>query len=425
LRAAVLMLLAGWLFLGVLEDVLSHDPLVQLDLAVFRFLQGLRTQTLDRLMIGITEMGSVGVMLPLVIVVAAWLAWRRSWRTAGYWLAVTAFAEVLVQLLKFTTGRDRPIDLYVGVERFSFPSGHAVLSTVILGFMAFLLSRRQPPPIRLLLGAGTTIAVTLIAFSRLYLGAHWLSDVIGGISLGLAWIALAVMVYTQHDVDEDFQPRWLMLVAAGALFAFGSLWMSLNADADRRRYVAVPPAMVLTRQKWLGEGWLQLPGRRLEAAGDPEEHFGLQWACGESDIAARLDALGWQRAAVWSLQGTLEWLVPDAPLAQLPVLPRFDRGSRSGLTFVHWIAEQPDKRQVLRLWRSEWQVRTSNGAGVPLWYGAVYRETHARQIILRNFGARRDILSPVTFAEQLPAEVLRQQRSRADGDPATVLAHCP
>jgi hypothetical protein len=55
----------------------------------------------------------------------------------------------------------------------------------------------------------------------------------------------------------------------------------------------------------------------------------------------------------------------------------------------------------------------------------VYRETHARQIILRNFGARRDILSPVTFAEQLPADVPQQQRSRGHGDPATVLAYCP
>ncbi|MEO8387477.1 phosphatase PAP2 family protein [Polaromonas sp.] len=425
LHGAVLLLVAGWLFLGVLEDVLSKDPLVQLDLAVFHFLQSLRTESMDRLMIVITEMGSVGVILPLVVVVVAWLAWRRSWRTAGYWIAVTAFAEVLVQLLKVTLGRHRPIDLYVGMERFSFPSGHAVLSTVILGFLAFLLSRCETLRIRLLIGAATAIAVTLIAFSRLYLGAHWLSDVVGGICLGLAWIALASMVYTQRKVDEDFWPRRLMLLVACALFAFGALWMNLHAEADRRRYVAVSRAQVLSYEQWKGKSWQQLPDRRLEAAGDTEEPFGLQWACGESGIADRLAALGWEHAPAWSLQGALEWFVPDAPWAKLPVLPRFDRGSRSRLVFVRWTTGQPEERQVLRLWHSELQVSRPNGVTLPVWYGAVYRETHARRMLLSNFDARHDMFSTATFAAQLPTDVNREQRSRDPGDLATVLASCP
>jgi hypothetical protein len=48
-----------------------------------------------------------------------------------------------------------------------------------------------------------------------------------------------------------------------------------------------------------------LPDRRLEAAGDPQEPFGLQWACGEADIRTRLDHSGWRLASTWSLQSTL------------------------------------------------------------------------------------------------------------------------
>ena len=190
--ASVLILAAGWLFLGVVEDVVAKDTLVQVDLAVFQFLQQLRTEAIDRVMIAITGMGSVGVLLPLAVTVTLWLVWRRSWHTAAYWVGVAAFGEVLVQLLKFTLGRRRPLDLYTGVEQFSFPSGHAVVSTVMLGFLAFLLSRRpDDADPRVVIAALAGLYVALVAFSRLYLGAHWLSDVVGGISLGVAWVSHA------------------------------------------------------------------------------------------------------------------------------------------------------------------------------------------------------------------------------------------
>jgi membrane protein DedA with SNARE-associated domain/membrane-associated phospholipid phosphatase len=426
LLGTVLLLGAGWLFLGVLEDVISRDVLVQVDLSVFHFLQDLRTASVDRLMIVITEMGSVGVLLPLAIVVALWLAWRRNWRTAAYWVGVTAFGEVLVQLLKFTLGRHRPLDLYTGVERFSFPSGHAVVSTVMLGFLAFLLSRLQPMATRLVIGATAGLYVTLVAFSRLYLGAHWLSDVIGGIALALAWIALVSMVYTQRGVQEDFRPRWLMLVVAVSLPVFGTSWSAINSAADLRRYAATDRLQVIAQSEWLAQGWRALPDRRLDVAGVPEEPFGVQWACGEADLGTRLAASGWQPAPAWSLQSMLEWLVPHVAVAELPVLPRFDRGNRSDLAFVQSIAGRPDEREVLRLWRSNVQVRATvaGAANLPVWYGAVYRQIHTPGLHFRGLGIRPVVLSPAAFAAQLPGDVRRQERAREPGLPKTVLALC-
>lgn len=427
LLGTVLLLAAGWLFFGVLEDVLSRDTLLQVDLAIFHFLQQVRTASVDRLMIVVTEMGSVGVLLPLAIVVTLWLSWRRSWHTAVYWIGVTAFGEVLVQLLKFTLGRRRPLELYTGVERFSFPSGHAVVSTVMLGFLAFLLSRRQPMATRLVIAAMTGVYVTLVAFSRLYLGAHWLSDVIGGIALALAWIALVSMVYTQRGVQEDFRPRQLMVVVAVSLLVFGGAWSQMRSAADLKRYAATDRLHVISRSEWLSQGWRALPDRRLDVAGVPEEPFGVQWACGEADLGARLAASGWQPAPAWSLQSTLEWLAPHAPLADLPVLPRFDRGNRSDLAFVRPTAGRPDEREVLRLWHSNVQVDATGAeaAGLPVWYGAVYRQIHVPGLHFRGLGLRPVILSPTAFAAQLPGDVRRQEQSREPGQPETVLALCP
>ena len=230
LLGSTVVLGAGWLFLGVVEDVLSHDPLVQADMAVFNFLQGLRSQPADRLMVAITELGSVGVLLPLIAVVLFWLVWRRCWRTAAYWFGVAAFGELLVLLLKVTLGRHRPLDkIYAGVEQFSFPSGHATVSTVVLAFLAFLLSRNQARATRAAIAVVVGTYIALVAFSRLYLGAHWLSDVLGGLCLGIAWVAFVAMVYTQRQVREDFVPRGLMVTVIAALFVFGGAWIHWRA----------------------------------------------------------------------------------------------------------------------------------------------------------------------------------------------------
>ncbi len=425
LLGALMLLGAGWLFLGVLEDVISRDPLVQADIAVFNFLQELRTAPVDRLLIVVTEMGSVGVMLPLVVAVAAWLLWRRCWRTAWYWIGATAFGEVLVQLLKFTLGRTRPLDLYAGVERFSFPSGHAVVSTVILGFLAFLLSRGRTMPLRLAIAAGTGIYVALVAFSRLYLGAHWLSDVLGGISLGVAWVALVAVIYTQRRVEENFEPGRLALAASMVLLVFGGLWVETNSAADLARYgpVNVRPRIIAAND-WLDQDWRLLPARRSELAGDPEEAFALQWACGEETIRSRLGAAGWQPAPAWSVRSTLAWLSPESQLQELPVLPRFDRGNRARLVFVRWTAERPGQREVLRLWPSGFELQPGEpGRDLPIWYGALYREEQARHrhvpaVVIEGSVDRADAI-----AQQLPIDGEQQLRSRPDRT-QVVLALC-
>lgn len=213
----VILLGSMWVFLGVLEDVASGDPLVMVDLAVFTFLQHLRTQPMDGLMERLTQLGSVGVMLPLIAAVAAWLAWRRCWRTVGYWLATAASAEAVIKVLKQTLGRSRPLAMYQGAEQYSFPSGHATMSAVVLAFLAFLLTRGQSARWQVAICAAAALYVGLVGFSRLYLGAHWMSDVFGGFSFGLAAASLSAAVYSGHRVREDVQPQRLALLAAATI----------------------------------------------------------------------------------------------------------------------------------------------------------------------------------------------------------------
>ncbi|WP_426130367.1 hypothetical protein [Pararhizobium sp. PWRC1-1] len=81
----VLLAAAAWVFFGVLEDVISGDPLVLADSAIFNALQEVRTPAGDAVMIGITELGDTRVVVTVTAIVFFFLVWRRAWRTAIFW----------------------------------------------------------------------------------------------------------------------------------------------------------------------------------------------------------------------------------------------------------------------------------------------------------------------------------------------------
>jgi undecaprenyl-diphosphatase len=92
LSAGVVLGAAG-LFFGVLEDVVSGDPLVRADTAIYHLLQGLRTPSGDAAMIAITELGDTAVTLPITVIIFVWLAGRGAWRSALYWAGAVGFAS--------------------------------------------------------------------------------------------------------------------------------------------------------------------------------------------------------------------------------------------------------------------------------------------------------------------------------------------
>ena len=239
LLAALVILGSAWLFLGVLEDVATRDPLVDVDVIVHGLLQKLRTPWLDSAMVAVTELGDVQVLLPVILAALAWFVWRRLWRTCLYWLAAVGVAQVLVKVLKVALHRSRPGLFYNGVESFAFPSGHATMSVVAYGFLAFLICRNQRAGARILIAATAALCIALIALSRLYLGVHWASDVIAGTSFGLAWIGALAMAYS-YRTHEDVKPNQLAIVVVAALLVSGTWHIVQSHARDSVRYA--PPS---------------------------------------------------------------------------------------------------------------------------------------------------------------------------------------
>lgn len=201
---AGVILLGGLVALSVLgqafgettEAVVARDDIAALDDPVTRWLVLRRQPWLTGLMRGVTELGStLFVVLLLVAVTALTLAHRRSWAEIVVVPVSSAGAAALVVIVKLAIARPRPSvgEIVATAGGFSFPSGHSAQAVACYGALAWLIAhitvtRRST----VLAWTGAAVVALAIGFSRLYLGVHWLSDVVGGFVLGAAWLSVTL-----------------------------------------------------------------------------------------------------------------------------------------------------------------------------------------------------------------------------------------
>jgi undecaprenyl-diphosphatase len=369
LIAALIFLGGTWMFLGIFQEVVSKDPLVQFDHIVFTALQKLRTGIFDDVMIAVTELGSGMVAIAVIAAVSLVLAWTRCWRTLAYWLSAVGFAKALVWVLKMTVERARPFAMYDGADMYSFPSGHAASSIVLYGFLAFLLAHKERPKIRFIIMLLSTGLVGLIAFSRLYLGAHWLSDVLASLSLGTAWVALLSIAFTQHVRNERLPALALSMTALVTLVVAGGVVVVMHHEADVARYAPRQATSSELLVNWQVDGWQRLPARRTEVDGDYEEPLSVQWAGTSIRIAQVLGTSGWRRPQPWTPRTTLLWLLPSTTIGQLPVLAKLHQGQSPTVSFEREL--DSSHRLVIRFWPTQYQIGALDNRPAALWIAMV------------------------------------------------------
>lgn len=188
----VCALLAGYAFGAVAEDVLNRDSLTRYDAGMGQWLLNHATTASSWFFFGVTQLGGIAVVAGATGLLGLWFAWRKQWR----WLLLFALAigggTLLEVTLKNYFLRQRPefSNAFYHETGYSFPSGHSMMSVLFYGIVAYWLVRTIPhwrQQVAFALGAATL--ALLIGFSRLYLGVHYLTDVLGGWAAGLTWLA--------------------------------------------------------------------------------------------------------------------------------------------------------------------------------------------------------------------------------------------
>jgi membrane-associated phospholipid phosphatase len=192
---AVALLAAAWAFGEIAEDVVAREALSVFDEKLARWLHARATPPLTRGMLVATELGDRVVVTGITLGAAFFFVWTRRWHWLLALILVVPGGALLNELMKLAFQRARPTfdNPILALTSYSFPSGHAMTATLLYSLLAvFAFQVVETWTWRVFVMLVSTGMVAVVGLSRMYLGAHYLSDVLAAIAAGVVWLVLCL-----------------------------------------------------------------------------------------------------------------------------------------------------------------------------------------------------------------------------------------
>lgn len=195
---------------AVLTFFVRQFDYFQFDLNITRLIQSFNPSWFHFLMVIISRLGDVGLgsIIILIFAILAFLA--RKFKAALMIFIAPATTTVLSQIIKHLVSRPRPSNSLIQVIGFydeldSFPSGHVMFYISLYGLLLFIVYTQFKKRLvirRLLIGV-FSLMIMLIGVSRIYLGAHWFSDVLGAYIIGFSWLMIIIYIYKKLEAQVE------------------------------------------------------------------------------------------------------------------------------------------------------------------------------------------------------------------------------
>ncbi|MES9860985.1 MAG: VTT domain-containing protein [Candidatus Thiodiazotropha sp. LLP2] len=370
---ATLLLLATLLFVLLTGIVLDGSLTKSANEMVHNALQSLRTPWGDQAMYLITSLGDLSTTLVFGGATAVILLLRGHYRTFNYLMAAAAFGLLTPLLLKYGLRIPRPTTSPDELGPWSFPSAHVLRSVTLYGFYSILVARILSRDWRWLPYSIATAVVGAVALSRLYLGVHWTTDILGSLALGIAWLALLGIAYYHHVEAES---RISAIVTSGlAILALCIFFQAWHLKQNLIPYQIQAEPQILSQTVWLSDQH-EIPTSRHDLRGEGSHPLNLQYSGNLDRLTEQLALKGWKPAKILSWNNMLRLLSPSTSLPDLPLLPHVHNASHEKLVLIKDLT--PNSRIVLRLWATRFAIDTLS---TPLYLGNV-----STQLAEESFG---------------------------------------
>lgn len=360
----ILCLLAFAGFTITVFDVLNSDGIASWNEPVYQVLRALYSTKVIDWTGFLTGLGDPAILLPAVLAIGLWLFWRQRYKAAFCWLLTIALGFISGLLLKIETGIPRPEGLLYLSHQFSFPSAHALTATLTFGLAAAFVQQSLSGNYRWVSWTIAVPLILLVAFSRVYLGMHWFTDIIGSLTLGIGFVTLGSFIYRRIE-SRPIPIRAIIVPGVLVVAIMLSLYAVFFYPKLRSELMRQWPTHILHEKIWWeGKGDTNTL-YRTGALKRQATIFDVQWLGTLHTVQTSLEKAGWTVIPKLNFKTGVILLANNPSPLLFPAMPKFHRDRLPILAVTKEINKT--KRIVLQIWRSDYQTEKA----VPLWVGTV------------------------------------------------------
>ncbi|MHB8841589.1 MAG: LssY C-terminal domain-containing protein [Candidatus Aquicultor sp.] len=381
-----------FLFLGVAQDLIGRDPLVRADLRVVNLVQIFRTPSFSKVMLFITYLGKGQVIFIGVIAVGAVLVLLKRWYHLIALITSVAAGEFLVYAMKGLFQRSRPplVNAIAPERSYSFPSGHAFIAISFYGLAAYFVFRSVKSTLaKILTVIVAAFIIIAIGFSRIYLGVHFPSDVLGGYAAGAAWVTAII---TSLEIRMRFKPykdtkpfagkRSIVLVGVVMFILWAAYTVYYYETHPFKEPVRVPEKLaVLTVRDIPGKLFVKYPRVSEDITGKPMEPVNIIIIGSRPMLDKAFRNAGWRPAdkiSLASLYKLARATILKKPYPQAPGTPSFWNARPNDFAYEKPTkANKVSQREHIHFWNTPFILK---GDG-RVWFATAHLDT---RIVIKN-----------------------------------------
>lgn len=367
---AIFLLISVTCFLLLAGYVKYHGPAsITLNDTLYHLFRGLNNRSLqvDTIMIYITLLGQKQILIPVMLVLMVYFLLIRRYRVALHVLGLGLLTGGSIYVIKHLLKIPRPWGIVESPQSYSMPSGHTALSSVFYGAFALLLARQTPNwLLRRTLYTVTISIILAVSISRLYLGAHWLTDIISSWLLAIS-ILLFVIISFQRQFEKPLDLLALFSITLLTLVVGYGIYFNKNIDRLITAYSQerLPIKTIAMSSWWQKNG--SLPTYYTSLFGYPSQFINIQWIGNLQQIEDTLSAQGWKQPPARDFVSTLHRIADVSSTQYLPLISPQYLDRKPALTLIRTLVPSTNQL-VIRLWDSHIKIKENEAT---LWVGVI------------------------------------------------------
>jgi len=386
------------IFVYLASYIMTHPAAdIFINQCIYHLFRSIYSTDGRNMMIYITLLGQKHVVLPVVFIIIAWFMFTRQWHVALHALTLFVFTVAAVVTIKHGVHSERPWGIVHSPETYSFPSGHTTLTTTFYIGLALLLSHAYTGKARKFFFALITLIILAVSVSRLYLGAHWFTDVLGGWILSAALLIPIVISYNRKAVQLD--PRRLLgsiVIVFAIIYAGAAYYYVPQLEINFTQLDS--PVQEMALSDWDKQDANFLPEQRVSLFGFPSQAVNIEWIGKLPDIEQMLLRHNWQKPPSRDWLDVLFRISGIQSAEHLPLISPFYLDKKPALVLVRNMTSEK-KMLILRLWQSNIILK---GSKEPLWVGVVGQVPKTYGWMSRRYKLDINITPKLVFNNNIP-----------------------